>query len=383
MTWSFWETQLTVNLQKTKIVIFRRGGRLRPHDYQFKYGNNNIEVAPRYVYLGIPFSASSLFYDTAKTSMQRAKAAIANVMSTLANSECVSWEARLKLYDSIILNSLLYASPVWSLRYFDEIERVQLSFFKQLLQLPKCTPGYFVRLECGLRPVAVKALYLTLVWWRLLQRMNERRLPRLCYDRLANLASQPDQIEKYNWALQLKYLLRNIGCERYFQFENITKSDINTIVNLYSDWLFQSDINRAKCSSFSPLARFLVFNNKPQPYLSIKCSISFSRAFAQIRSSNKLLTRIVIRGVSYTIDPTSICTLCNLNQNEDLVHLLLICPLYSFVRNEFFAKINFVANEASFEAIADLLSKSGVYSLKSFFVFIKTIVCTRSFVLNE
>ena len=44
--------KLTVNTNKTKIVVFRRGGRL-PANLEFKYNGNLIEIVNKFAYLGI------------------------------------------------------------------------------------------------------------------------------------------------------------------------------------------------------------------------------------------------------------------------------------------------------------------------------------------
>ena len=43
---------LKLNLNKSKIVVFRKGGRLRS-DLCWKYGNNVIEIVNEYKYLGV------------------------------------------------------------------------------------------------------------------------------------------------------------------------------------------------------------------------------------------------------------------------------------------------------------------------------------------
>ena len=42
---------------------------------------------------------------------------------------------------------------IWSLKHIDDIERVQLNFFKRLLKLPKNTPDYVLRIDFGRLPI--------------------------------------------------------------------------------------------------------------------------------------------------------------------------------------------------------------------------------------
>ena len=51
--------KLTVNKSKTKIVIFRKGGRL-PANLQFNYKGSKIDIVNKFCYLGIVFTSGGL-----------------------------------------------------------------------------------------------------------------------------------------------------------------------------------------------------------------------------------------------------------------------------------------------------------------------------------
>ena len=58
--------KLTVNTDKTKIMIFRKGGNL-PRNLTFTFQGNVIEIVSKFVYLGITFSTGGAFTETHKT----------------------------------------------------------------------------------------------------------------------------------------------------------------------------------------------------------------------------------------------------------------------------------------------------------------------------
>ena len=58
--------KLTVNTDKTKIMIFRKGGRL-PNNLAFIYNNVNIEIVYKFCYLGVVFTSGGSSYETQKT----------------------------------------------------------------------------------------------------------------------------------------------------------------------------------------------------------------------------------------------------------------------------------------------------------------------------
>ncbi|KAH0553161.1 hypothetical protein KQX54_000098 [Cotesia glomerata] len=47
---------------------------------------------------------------------------------------------------------------IWGPLQLKTIENAQKDFFNRILQLPPCTPGYAVRLESGVPPLAVQVL---------------------------------------------------------------------------------------------------------------------------------------------------------------------------------------------------------------------------------
>ena len=53
--------KLTVNVKKTKILIFRKGGRLC-ENMTFHYGVHDLEIVSKFVYLGLVFSTGGSFF---------------------------------------------------------------------------------------------------------------------------------------------------------------------------------------------------------------------------------------------------------------------------------------------------------------------------------
>ena len=67
--------KLTVNIDKTKVMVFRKGGIL-PRNLSFTFQGNMIEIVNKFVYLGISFSTGGSFTETHKTLSGQALKAI-------------------------------------------------------------------------------------------------------------------------------------------------------------------------------------------------------------------------------------------------------------------------------------------------------------------
>ena len=63
--------KLTVNIKKTKIIVFSRGK--VKHFPTFEYGNNTIEVVSDYIYLGITMNFNNKFNKAIKNKIKAGK----------------------------------------------------------------------------------------------------------------------------------------------------------------------------------------------------------------------------------------------------------------------------------------------------------------------
>ena len=76
--------KLTVNTNKTKIMVFRKGGRL-PNDLDFKYKNISIEIVNKFCYLGVIFTSGGSSFETQKTLSGQALKAVFTLNKYLYN----------------------------------------------------------------------------------------------------------------------------------------------------------------------------------------------------------------------------------------------------------------------------------------------------------
>ena len=60
--------RLTVNPNKSKIILFRKGGVL-PQDLVFRYGDINLEIVSKFIYLGIVFTTGGLSRQAQKSNL--------------------------------------------------------------------------------------------------------------------------------------------------------------------------------------------------------------------------------------------------------------------------------------------------------------------------
>ena len=69
------EWKLTVNLKKTKVVVFQKKSK-KEHNYQFFLDKNSIDIVSDYTYLGIKLTSNGKFSDGIKVLREKSKFAM-------------------------------------------------------------------------------------------------------------------------------------------------------------------------------------------------------------------------------------------------------------------------------------------------------------------
>ena len=114
---------LEVNLDKTNVMVFRKGGHLSVTE-KWWFGNEQLKVTNQYKYLGIVFttklSLRTGWLETAKRA-RRGVIAIIKTMRILNTSDSVFFW---KMFDTQIEPILTYGAEVWGLRRNKPMETV-------------------------------------------------------------------------------------------------------------------------------------------------------------------------------------------------------------------------------------------------------------------
>lgn len=368
--------KLTVNTTKTKVMIFSKGGFHSNYNCSNLYYNNEkLVVTKQFSYLGVLFSSSSLFLEMSTTTITRIKQAFGAVNSIIYQSKMTSWDARLKLYNSVIVAMLSYCVSLWGLRYEEVLERVQVSFFKQLLTLLRNTPDYIVRMETSVIKLSYSVFKSALSWLANLIAMDNARIPKLCYLRLLELSDNCDS--RYNWVAQVKSIFDSLNrtdlWNAYSRGTRNLRAIQREILTLYENKLRSDDLNSLMSSECLWLYNSLHNNT----YLRQGLPMYITKIIAQVRTSNKKILKITSRGVTYLINNEYTCTICNLNKPESSEHIFFECPIYHPYR------ITFLNEISDANSLAVALSTGNPRLLTKIAFYVLNALKLRSFILNE
>ncbi|XP_077862952.1 uncharacterized protein LOC144345240 [Saccoglossus kowalevskii] len=142
--------KLTVNLSKTKLMIFNKRNQIVKHKSVF-YKGNEIDVVGSYNYLLIVFTSNGKFKLACKTLKEKAMKAMfllkpQSLNCAKTNKQTLNFISNLKistalnLFDKLIAPIISYGCEVWGeevIKNSDIIENVNYSFCRLLLEVKK------------------------------------------------------------------------------------------------------------------------------------------------------------------------------------------------------------------------------------------------------
>ena len=166
---------LTVNLDKTKSMIFNKAGRKLTRE-SFLYKNNRIDLGMEYKYLGIIFKPSGIFTNAVELLCKKATKSLFCIRQLLM-SEKSNISTHLKLFETCVKPILVYCSEIWSLnivksnvdiesKYLSMLPvKVQFKFAKALLGVNKQVVNLAVLGELGMYPISIHAFKSAIEFW--------------------------------------------------------------------------------------------------------------------------------------------------------------------------------------------------------------------------
>ena len=146
------EWSLKINVQKTKIVIIRNGGKLYDNEKLYINNNTEIEVVNKFTYLGLCFYYNGKFTEAEKQLAVQGHKAVFS-LNKYINGLLLNIKTLLSLFDSYICSILNYASAIWGSHEGQNVEKVQLDFCKKMLGVKRTTCIIMIYSELGLVPL--------------------------------------------------------------------------------------------------------------------------------------------------------------------------------------------------------------------------------------
>ena len=324
---------LTVNSDKTKVMVFRKCGRINRNEKWF-YNNEALELVSNFNYLGVVFGSFGNFNYNNQMLIGKALKAM-NVLLYNTKDFDLSLKTQCQLFDAFVSSILNYSAEVWGYTKSKDIERIQLKYCKRILNVKLSTSNCAIYGELGRLPMYInRFVKLIKYWFKVLSSDNSI----IC--NLYDVSLNDIVLGKKNWASNVKDILYMNG------FGDIWENQ-RTILN--GDKWFVSYFKQRLIDCFSQTwSNDLSNNNTLTIYKHIKHELEYAIYLEMFdnKYQRQLVTKMRISAHRLRIETgrhgrnrmerhERVCEMCDTNQPEDEFHFILQCSRYRVVRRRY------------------------------------------------
>lgn len=365
------EWELSMNINKTKVMIFNKAGKLLKHE--FKTGTTILECVKNYTYLGIEMTPSGNFKTAKHTLYAKALKAYFKFCKMLGNN-LQHIDLAEFLFDHTVKPILLYGVEVWGTvnlnrrkimtcesgqrlqeAYADlPQEKLNIKLAKYLLQVPKNASNDAVLGELGRYPLYLNIIKQLFKYQNKLENLENGKLVKEAY----NLDKSRSGKKQSTWCDTIEFITEELKIEkstRQKQTKIFHKKVYSIAKQYYAKWWIQT-INRQESKSkyhkeqgnkLRTYAKFKISFEK-ESYLNMK-NTEYRKWLSKFRISNHKLAIESGRYFGIKLEDR-ICKLCTSDTVEDEKHFLVDCTHYNEVRDEFYRVLK--QNSDSFQTLS-------------------------------
>jgi len=320
--------EMSVNLDKSSIVVFRNGGYLAKCE-KWYYKGSRLEVVNAYKYLGVWLSTRLSFSTTINHQSTKAKAGVVQLFKTLWSLGDVNPSTFFKLFDSQIKPIVLYGAEIWGIADNINIEKAHVFALKKLLNVSNKTPNDMVYGETGRRPLHLEAKVYAIRYWIRLMRMGDERYPKKAYNMLLKMHLNNKQC----WVSNIQNSLETYGFG--YVWMNGGVQNIQHFLRVYkertSDCWMQGWTERIQKSGRYSVYRMIKLEFEIGSYFGIK------KALRDVLVRLRLgISDLKLHKLRYSID-TGIdlsCPLCKYRLDDE-IHFLYLCKNTEVLRAKY------------------------------------------------
>ena len=360
------ELDMKINIEKSKIIVFRNGGPLRRSEKWYLDGKQ-VEVVPFYKYLGVYFTPKLSWTLTVDKLCLQASKASNTILRYQQKFGRLPPKDMFKIFDSMVKPILCFASDIWGYKYNTRIESAHAKFCKKYCYLPeKCTDNFALN-ECGRLPLCISYMSNCIKFWIRIIHLEPHRYPKQCY----NLLLQLDFSGRETWASHIKNLLFTYGFGYAWIFQDVgdesqfLKTFKQRLIDCFSQKMHSDIVSSPKGQHFQHFSSLL----NVEQYLSLDLSYKLRKTLSNFRCSCHSL--MIEKGRQLGIDRDfRYCPLCfteNILVIEDEVHFFNDCPTYNNLRAIYF-KQSWLTNKttATFYSILSTNKTDEIIRLANF-----------------
>ena len=356
--------QLTVNVQKTKVMVFQSRYSSFP---KFYFNNVSILETKEYNFLGNIIDYKGTFKKTVQELAKKSLKVLFSLKNQFMNFRSIPVNLSTKLFDTLIRPILLYNSEIWLMEDYSTVlnsvsrsvrngsfcdilaledrfifENIHNKFCKSVLGLRKTACNLGAKLELGRMPLScyIKSQIL-LYFYRLISKPINP-LVKAAF----NVNKSLDQEGIYTWYTFTKNILKDLNLEdagllnedKTFQSQKYTlKKKVKILLNDY-----YKEKMLGKLDSFTEKSKLYLYsklktNTRMEKYLLYITNFKTRQLISKFRISDHNLLIETGRYHKIPRDQRK-CQTCNILDDE--IHFFLHCTKFSNHRNDLLNKID-------------------------------------------
>ena len=345
---------LKLNLKKTKVLIFRGGGR-RPSD-TFYFGHQQVHIQKNYKYLGTTISDTGSFKTNQAVLKKKGLRASYVVMKDIGIHAKPS--VAISIFEKVVEPILTYNCEIsqayfpkkWNFDKFKnnllninrELNRVVLGFLRQILGVHKKTTSLATMAETGKLPISFKIFMSTFKYWI---RAFTCGSDLVCEAiRCNNLNSQDGG---QSWMRIIHYLLKLTGMQNMRPTNNIKTNG----------GLIKSFKRRLKAVLLGEVQTGMINSPKLDFYNKFKKSLQFESYLDNVPRHLRIhVTRLRLSSHNLPVETLRynktkirredrLCKMCTLGEVGDEDHYLRRCNEMTDIRNSFIVGVRGVVGD--------------------------------------
>ena len=350
--------KLTLNTEKTKVVVFRKSGRL-PSNLAFYYEGTQLEIVNQFKYLGVQFSHTSSFTCVQQTLAGQAQKALFKIEKFVQNLE-VKPIFMMDLFDKLVLPIVMYGAEVWGFHDAPCIEKLHLKYCKKVLKVKSSTVSDIVRNELGRVDIKTQRILLILLYWAKLVQKPDHRYVKQIY----NVLLYDAENMKTNWVSNVKHVLYSLGMGDAWLAQGVGNIKVFKSFckqRLYDNYFQQRESRFRNSSRGKFYLQFHSFSSVPVYH---KCIISMNHlyAFIKFRSSSHQLR--IETGRWHKPQPIPynerLCRTCG--KLDDEFHFIFECNLHDDICKQYISC--YYTNNPSMYKFINLLQSENAEEIK-------------------
>ena len=325
--------KLTVNISKTKVVIF--GKRKYTGKNSFYFEKQKLEIIDEFKYLGVIFNYNGSFVKHKKHVHDQALKAM---YALLRKSRVLQLplDIQIDLFQKLVVPILLYACELYGYENIQIIERLQLKYLKYILGLKPSTPNVMVYGETGCFPLAITIKCRIISYWASILSNKPEKLSFQIYNVI--FKTFQDNTFVSPWLKFVKNTLDNCGLsniwlsQSFLSVKNLTENVRQVLKDQYRQEWASTIENSSKSVTYKCFKKDLKFES----YL-LELPHVYKRILIKFRTSNHKLP-IENGRFSKLSRHLRVCENCDTNTLGDEFHFLLECPALNDLRKKYIPK---------------------------------------------